>query len=77
MESADFRNGKYNTHFIEKNHKFLTEEKVCDDMCEDVAIMAVMAAYMARQEEASPSRPMGTRGNLWKEYGRRRSLLRL
>lgn len=77
MESADFRQGKYNTHFIEKNLKFLTDERVCDDLCEDVAIMAVMAAYLSRQEEASPSRPMGTRGNLWKEYGRRRSLLRL
>lgn len=50
MESADFRQGKYNTHFIEKNLKFLTDERVCDDLCEDVAIMAVKwQAYLSRQ----------------------------
>jgi len=77
MECPDFRNGNYNTHFIEKNFDFLMKKQECPTDCEDVAIMTVLIDYLDKQEQSQPSKPEGQRGNLWKEYGRRRSLLRL
>lgn len=77
MESPDFRNGNYNTHFIEKNFDFLMKKQECPTDCEDVAIMTVLIDYLDKLEQSQPSKPEGQRGNLWKEYGRRRSLLRL
>ncbi|HBZ66666.1 MAG TPA: acetyl-CoA carboxylase biotin carboxylase subunit [Bacteroidales bacterium] len=77
MECPDFRHGNYNTHFIEKNFDFLMKRQECASDCEDVAIMTVLIDYLDKLEQAQPTRPEGQRGNLWKEYGRRRSLLRL
>lgn len=77
MECPDFKNGNYNTHFIEKNHDFLLNRQDCPSDCEDVAIMAVLIDHLDKLEQAQPTRPEGQRGNLWKEYGRRRSLMRL
>lgn len=77
MECPDFRHGNYNTHFIEKNLEFLMKKQDCTSDCEDVAIMTILIDYLDKLEQAQPTRPEGQRGNLWKEYGRRRSLLRL
>ncbi|MDD2963381.1 MAG: acetyl-CoA carboxylase biotin carboxylase subunit [Bacteroidales bacterium] len=77
MESRDFIEGNYNTHFIEKNYGFLMKQQECPSDCEDVAIMTVLIDHLDRMEQAQPTRPEGQRGNLWKEYGRRRSLMRL
>ena len=77
MECGDFKSGKYTTHFIEQHLTELLHNPELDVESEDVAIMAVFIDYLNAIENAGPTKPAGTRGNLWKEYGRRRSLLRL
>lgn len=77
MLATDFVKGHYNTHFIENNLDFLMASDPCDLQCEDVAIMVAFIHYMDELKKAEPSKPAGLRGNLWKEYGRRRSVLRI
>ncbi len=60
MDTPDFRSGRYNTHFIEKNSEFLMSEGKCDKKCEDIAMIATYAEYLDRIEiskkvNASPS----------------------
>ena len=50
METPDFVNGKYNTHFIEKNSEFLHGENNCEKHLEDIAMIATFAAYLSRFE---------------------------
>ena len=46
METPDFVEGKYNTHFIEKNKELLHGEPVCEKHCEDIAMIATFAEYL-------------------------------
>ena len=50
MDTPDFRNGEYNTHFIEKNSEFLLADGICDKKCEDIAMIATYAEYISRLE---------------------------
>ena len=50
METPDFVNGKYNTHFIEQNSEFLHGETNCETHCEDIAMIATFASYLSRFE---------------------------
>jgi acetyl-CoA carboxylase biotin carboxylase subunit len=77
MLCKPFVEGKYNTHFIEDNMEFLVTPDACELECSDVAIMATFIHYLDQLKDAEPTKPTGTRGNLWKEYGRRHSVLRL
>ena len=52
METSDFKTGKYNTHFIEKNSEFLLADGICDKKCEDIAMIATFAEYLTRFEES-------------------------
>ena len=52
METPDFKTGKYNTHFIEKNSEFLLADGICDKKCEDIAMIATFAEYLTRFEES-------------------------
>lgn len=79
MESDDFKNGKYNTHFIEKNIKFLLNESACEAECEDLALIAVFAAYKMKLEEIEQTIAQGTvrHGSDWKQFGRRLAAYRI
>jgi acetyl-CoA carboxylase biotin carboxylase subunit len=77
MLCKPFVEGRYNTHFIEDNLEFLLTPDTCELECSDVAIMTTFIHYLEQLKEAEPTKPTGTRGNLWKEYGRRHSVLRL
>ena len=50
MDTPDFRNGNYNTHFIEKNTEFLMSDGTCNKNCEDIALIATFAEYLNRIE---------------------------
>jgi len=77
MQNSVFKMGKYNTHFIEDHKEELLDKFRCNIECEDVAILAAFVDYIDAIENAGPTRPQGPRGNLWKEFGRRKSILRL
>jgi acetyl-CoA carboxylase, biotin carboxylase subunit len=52
MNTEDFRKGKYNTHFIEKNSDFLLTDGICDRETEDMALIATFAQYVSQLEES-------------------------
>jgi len=79
METPDFRNGTYNTHFIEKNEEFLSNKINCDKHCEDIALIAAFIEHSSRLQKAKEviphERGHGLKG--WLHRGRRAGMMRL
>ncbi len=73
MQAPDFRCGKYNTHFIENNFKFLMQDNSGDEVMED---LAMIIAYIDHKAVANGSALMHSNNNqcnLWKNHGRRKA----
>lgn len=79
MDTAEFREGHYNTHFIENNLKYLLTDTECDKYCEDLALIAAYIEYRDRLENIEQTISPATvrHGSDWKHYGRRYGSLRL
>lgn len=77
METPDFLEGTYNTHFIEKNDSFLFRHKPCGTECEDIAIIACFIDYLDKVEKIQPPAYSDELGSTWKDFGRKRNVLRL
>ncbi len=77
MDTQDFKDGKYNTHFIEKNEEVLHKSRPCGTECEDIAIMAAFIDYLTKMERIQPPHYTDTLGSGWKDFGRKRNVLRL
>ncbi len=69
METPDFVNGKYDTHFIEKNNDFLFDVKNTDPEIEDMAIVTAFVEYLSLNSESEFEDKDG-KIELWKSYGR-------
>lgn len=77
MEVPAFIEGRYNTHFIEENQQYLKPRTNCDGQCEDVAIITAFFNYITKLEKIQPQAITKDLGNNWKDFGRKRSILRL
>jgi acetyl-CoA carboxylase biotin carboxylase subunit len=77
MDTKDFTGGNYNTHFIEKNEEILHASRLCGTECEDMAIMAAFIDFLTKMERVQPPRYTDTLGSGWKDFGRKRNVLRL
>jgi len=79
MDNDDFKNGNYNTHFIEKNKEFLKSRQPCGDQCEDIALIAAYIHYKTKIDLAfNGNSEKGTSNtNSWRDFGRRKSLMKL
>jgi len=77
MDVPDFVEGKYNTHFIEKNHDRLFAPKLCGTECEDMAMIACFVDYLDKIEKIQPQKFTEDFASTWKDFGRKRSVLRL
>jgi len=77
MDTRDFIEGKYNTHFIENNEAALHASRPCGIECEDMAIMAAFIDYITKMESIQPPRYTDELGSNWKDFGRKRNVLRL
>jgi len=78
MENKDFYEGKYDTHFIEKNIDDLLQETGCDTECEDIALFVAYLDYtekMKKQSAASSDVSTG-KSNGWKDFAKRKNVLR-
>ncbi|MBW6460405.1 MAG: acetyl-CoA carboxylase biotin carboxylase subunit [Bacteroidales bacterium] len=75
MDTPDFREGKYNTHFIEKNHDFLFTLPKINSRVEDVAIMTVFYDYMVKIDSFQTKVMTKNGRSNWKECGRKKNLL--
>jgi acetyl-CoA carboxylase biotin carboxylase subunit len=77
MDVPDFIEGKYNTHFIEKNNDRLFTPKSCGTECEDMAMIACFIDYLDKIEKVQPQKSLEGFASTWKDFGRKRSVLRL
>jgi acetyl-CoA carboxylase biotin carboxylase subunit len=77
MDVPDFIDGKYNTHFIEKNNDRLFTPKLCGTECEDMAMIACFIDYLDKIEKVQPQKFTDEFASTWKDFGRKRSVLRL
>jgi acetyl-CoA carboxylase biotin carboxylase subunit len=77
MEAPAFISGKYNTHFIEENHSRLFTPKPCGLACEDMAMIAAFIDYIDKLEKIQPPKYTDDLASDWKDFGRKRNILRL
>ncbi len=76
VETPDFIKGNYNTHFIEKNHKFLMGKAPVDKTAEDMVMIAALLEYLDKVEKSSPQELMYIRNN-WKDYTRVKNVMKI
>jgi acetyl-CoA carboxylase biotin carboxylase subunit len=76
MEVPAFIEGRYNTHFIEENQQYLQPRAVCTERCMDVAAITAFVDYITKLERLQPDKAQKHLGNNWKDFGRKRSVLR-
>ena len=79
METKDFYEGKYDTHFIEKNIDSLLEDTGCDDACEDIALFVAYLDYtekMKKRSNGTASDADCVKSSGWKDFARRKNVLR-
>jgi len=77
MNTPDFVNGNYNTHFIEENKNFLEEIEKCQDDCKAMAIIAAFIDYNNRISQAQQSIQSDKNSSDWKMCNRKNSMTRL
>jgi len=78
MENQNFCEGKYDTHFIEKNIDDLLQETEYDTESEDIALFVAYLDYtekMKKQSADSSTVNTGT-SNGWKDFAKRKNVLR-
>ena len=77
MEAPDFVNGKYTTHFIEKNMDILHPDTDASEEETDLAAITAFLDFINKQEKMKPVSQQEGQKNYWKEFGRRKGVLRL
>ncbi|TSA26470.1 MAG: acetyl-CoA carboxylase biotin carboxylase subunit [Bacteroidetes bacterium] len=74
MDCQDFKEGKYNTQFIEKNQDFLIGPLPSDPLNEDRAILVAFADYL-RKVDKFETKVIAKEGTAdWKVTGRKKNL---
>ena len=80
METPDFVNGTYNTHFIEKNMNFLRIPNMNTsnyDRFEHMAVITAVLEYLKDLEQPVNGSDTGNNEtSRWKQFGRQRGILR-
>lgn len=78
MSHPAFREGKYNTHFIEKHHDDLFKPaSPCDFICEDLAIAVTFVEYLdALGKQTHVTKDSTESSSAWKTYGRSKGVVR-
>ncbi len=77
METPDFVKGQYNTHFVEDNHDFLMTRQDYEGDNEDMAIITAFMHYTTKLDKLQPEPMTKNMAKNWKDFGRKRSILRL
>jgi acetyl-CoA carboxylase, biotin carboxylase subunit len=75
MDTPDFKEGKYNTHFIEENRDFLFTLPEINPRVEDVAIMTVFMDYLGKVDSFQTKVMSKKSISGWKECGRKKNML--
>ncbi|MDE5421125.1 acetyl-CoA carboxylase biotin carboxylase subunit [Ancylomarina sp. DW003] len=75
MDCPDFKEGHYDTHFIQDNEDFLMAPDSAKDRFEDLAIVAAFLDYNQKLKNTPVSNVVSS-GTKWKEFGRRSAMHR-
>lgn len=76
MNHPDFKNGQYDTHFIEKNlSDLLKNESDENTVCRDIAAIVAYIDYQ-RNVETVVDRPTSITADKWREFGKRLGVFR-
>lgn len=74
MDTPDFKEGRYNTHFIEQNRDFLFTIPPINPRVEDVAIMSVFVDYLGKVDNFETKVLAKNSKSNWKECGRKKNM---
>jgi acetyl-CoA carboxylase, biotin carboxylase subunit len=77
VEVPAFVEGRYNTHFIEENQQYLQPKQNCTGRCEEVAAITAFVDYITKLDKLQPAQMGQELGNNWKDFGRKRAVLRI
>jgi len=77
MDAPDFVNGKYNTQFIEKNMDILMPDNEATQEEIDLAVITAFVDFINQEKLVSEIVKGSGSKNYWKEFGRRKGVLRL
>lgn len=79
VDMPEFRNGRYNTNFIEKNMGYLQSNGHVDRCSEDIALIAAYVDYIDKYEKINKTivSSMEYRGSTWKQQSRKHRVPRL
>jgi acetyl-CoA carboxylase biotin carboxylase subunit len=75
MDTPDFKEGKYNTHFIEQNRDTLFSMPEINPRVEDVAIMTVFMDYLGKIDTFQTKVTAKNGKSSWKECGRKKNFI--
>lgn len=76
LDVPDFVNGTYNTHFIEKHKDYLMTPPKSKGDFKQMAVIAAAVDYLEKLDKCKAERIHNTLGNNWKDFGRKKSVLR-
>jgi acetyl-CoA carboxylase, biotin carboxylase subunit len=74
MDTPDFKEGKYNTHFIEKNRDQLFSMPPINPRVEDVALMTVFFDYLTKINTFQTKVVSKNGKSNWKDCGRKKNM---
>jgi acetyl-CoA carboxylase biotin carboxylase subunit len=78
INHPSFKEGQYDTHFIEKHYNELfNEASPCDANCEDIAIITSFIHYIDKLETLSVHTHVNGEHSGWKNYGRSKGVVRI
>lgn len=77
MDVPSFKEGRYNTHFIQDNEESLMEKEEPSQKLKDIASIAAFFNYLERIEERTAPVFKKTKESNWKSCGRKKNLERL
>ncbi len=73
LDVPDFINGRYNTHFIQDNEKYLKVRKDVPQRVKDMASIAVFADFLSKLNKHG-KKQCKPQLNDWKSYGRKKNV---
>ena len=77
MNTPAFVDGKYTTHFIQENEDYLLSPQIGKNECKDIAMITAFIDYLDKLEETSILPATKHNSSQWKEFGRKRNIIRL
>lgn len=78
MENPDFVAGNYNTHFIPMHSDTLFEDEECNTQCQDVVVMTTFVDFLRKMQNSKDTgQPVDNETSRWRDFARRRSVLKI